>query len=88
MLVTSVLSSMPTCHLNVFPLATWTEKHINKIRWSILWKGEENANGGHCLVNWPTVSKPKEFGGLGMSDLDKVRRVLCLRWLWQDWVDG
>ena len=43
--------------------------------------------GGHCLVNWPTVSKPKNLGGLEVSDLDKFGRVLCLRWLWQDWVD-
>ena len=55
-LVTSVLSSMPTYHLTIFPLATWARKQIDKIRRSFLWKGDDNANGGHCLVNWPTVS--------------------------------
>ena len=42
-LVTSVLSSMPTYLLTVFPLAAWAKKKIDKIRRSFLWKGEENA---------------------------------------------
>ncbi|CAD6258634.1 unnamed protein product [Miscanthus lutarioriparius] len=86
-LVTYVLSSMPTYHLTVFPLAAWAKKKIDKIRRSFLWKGEENANGGHCLVNWPTVTRPKDLGGLGVSDFDRFGRALWLRWLWQEWVD-
>jgi hypothetical protein len=68
-------------------LAAWARKKIDKIRRSFLWKGEENANGGHCLVNWPTVTRPKDFGGLGIPDLEKFGRALRLRWLWQDWTD-
>ena len=69
--MTSVLSSMPTYHLTVFPLAAWAKKKIDKIRRSFLWKGEENANGGHYLVNWKTVTRPKELGGLGVPDLER-----------------
>lgn len=86
-MVTSVLSSMPTYHLTVFPLAAWAKKQIDKIRRSFLWKGEENADGVHCLVNWPSVSKPKDLGGLGVPELDKFGRALRLRWLWQEWTD-
>jgi hypothetical protein len=78
---------MPTYHLTVFPLAAWARKKIDKIRRSFLWKGEENANRGHCLVNWPTVLRPKDLGRLGISDLEKFGRALRLRWLWQDWVE-
>jgi hypothetical protein len=57
--VTSVLSPMPKYHLTVFPLVAWAKKQIDEIRRSFLWKGDENANGGHCLVNWLMVTRPK-----------------------------
>ena len=78
---------MPTYDLTVFPLAAWARKKIDKIRRSFLWKGEENANGGHCLVNWPTATRPKDIGGFGTPDLEKFGRALRLRWLWQEWTD-
>jgi len=35
-------------------------------------------NGGHCLVNWPMDTKPKELGGLGVPDLERFGRALRL----------
>lgn len=78
---------MPTYNLTVFLLAAWARKKIDKMRRSFLWKGEENTNGGHCLVNWPTVSRPKDLGGLGIPDLEKFGGALHLSWLWQVWVE-
>ena len=64
----------------IFPLAVWARKQIDKIRRSFLWEGEnKNANGGHCLVNWPNVNRPKDMGGLGVLDLDKFGRALRVR---------
>jgi len=38
------------------------------------------------LVKWSKVLKPKNFGGLGVLDLDLFSRALRLRWLWYEWV--
>ncbi|WVZ52900.1 hypothetical protein U9M48_003903 [Paspalum notatum var. saurae] len=86
-LISSVLSSMPTYHLSVFPLAAWARKRIDKIRHSFLWKGKAETNGGHCLVSWPLINKPKDLGGLGIINLEKFSRALRLHWLWRAWRD-
>jgi len=64
-------------------------KQIDKIRRGFLWKGEEPKimSGGLCLVNWPVVARPKNLGGLGVSDLERFARALRIRWLWFQWRD-
>lgn len=81
-LVNSVLSSMPTYFLTIFPLKQWAIKKLDHIRRSFFWKGTENCNGGHCLVRWTKVKWPKWHGGLGILDFDYFSRALRLRWLW------
>lgn len=84
-LINSVLSSLPTYFLTVFRLPKWAIKKIDKLRRSFLWKGEAEAKGGHYLVQWPKIMRPKQFGGLGILDLDLFSRALRLRWLWYQW---
>jgi hypothetical protein len=86
-LVNTVPTSIPTYYLTVFPLKKWAIKKIDKIRMSFLWKGAKNANGGHCLVWWGKVMRPKKFGGLGILDLDLFSRAMRLRWLSYEWKD-
>lgn len=50
-LLNSVLSSIPTYFLTVFPPAKWMLKKIDRIRRGFLWKGTESASGGSCLVS-------------------------------------
>lgn len=84
-LVNSVLTAIPTFYITVFSLQKWAIKKIDKIRRSFLWRGSENANDGHCLVNWGRVMRPKKISGLGILDLDMFSRALRLHWLWFAW---
>jgi hypothetical protein len=86
-LVKSVLTSQPIYHLTVFPTHKWLLKQIDRLRRSFLWKGEEpeKVSGGHCLINWSTVCTPKDLGGLGILDLERLARALRLRWYWFQW---
>jgi hypothetical protein len=43
------------------------------------------ATGGKCKVNWSGVCRPLHCGGLGIIDLERFGRALCLRWLWLKW---
>jgi hypothetical protein len=51
-------------------------KTINKICWNYLWRGRKEALGGHCLIAWPKVTRPKELGGLGIPDLRRLNGAL------------
>ena len=63
-------------------LPPWCLKAIDKIRRNFLWRGRKEANGGHCLIAWPKVARPKELGGLGILDLQRFGWALRVRWLW------
>jgi hypothetical protein len=63
-------------------LPIWAQKAIDKIRRGYLWKGRKDVQGGHCLVAWGKVTRPKELGGLGISDLKSLGWALRMRWVW------
>jgi mannosylglycoprotein endo-beta-mannosidase len=84
-LLNTVLSSIPTYFLTVFVAKKWAIRKLDKIRRGFLWRGAEEAKGGHCLVQWAKVQKPKKLGGLGVLDLEFFGRSLRLRWLWYQW---
>jgi hypothetical protein len=61
---------------------TWAVKAIDKIRRGFLWKGRRDAKGGHCIIAWLIVCRPKELGGLRISDLKTLGWSLKMRWIW------
>jgi hypothetical protein len=63
-------------------LAMWAIKAIEKILKGFLWKGRKEANGGHYLLAWPKVTRPKEFRGLRLFDIKRLSLALRARWPW------
>jgi hypothetical protein len=56
-------------------LALWAVKAIEKNLRGFLWKGRKEAKGGHYLLAWAKVARPKDLGGLGLFD---IRKLSCL----------
>lgn len=84
-LVNTVLTALTTYLFTIFPPPKWLLRKIDRFRRSFLWSGEEDAPRSKCLVNWNKVCSPKDYGGLGIKDLDRYSRALRLRWLWFEW---
>ena len=87
-LTNSVLTAIVTYFLTSLTLSSWAIKKIDKIRRNFFWTAEEEASGGKCMVNWRRICSPKEFGGLGIKNLECFGRALRLRWLWFKWDDN
>jgi hypothetical protein len=85
-LTKSVLTVQPIYHLTTLKLPDGTLELIDETRINFLWAGGESILGGKCKVNWAKVSRPKDFGGLGVMDLQHFASALRLRWLWNEWV--
>jgi len=80
--VQSVLTSILIYYAIALDLPPWCLKAVEKFCRNFLWRGRKEINGGHCLITWPKVSRPKELGGLGILDLQKFGWALRMRWLW------
>jgi len=93
-MVRFVLSAIPIYLLIAINVPKWFINAIDKIRRGFLWKGKEQANGGCCLVAWEKVSRPLDFGGLGIINLEVMAWALQARWQWhkktrtdRPWID-
>jgi hypothetical protein len=85
--VQHVLTATVIYHAMTLDLPKWDIKAIDKIRRGFIWKGRKDVLGGHCLVAWGKVTRPKELGGLGILDLQRLNWALRVRWLWLEKID-
>jgi hypothetical protein len=63
-------------------VAPWAVKTITTVIRGFLWSASDVASGGKCAVAWVNTCCPKEFGGLGIPNLQMMGMALRMRWLW------
>jgi hypothetical protein len=55
---------------------------MDKSRSRFFWEGIGNKRKYH-MVDWATVCRPKEAGGLGLLNTKMMNIALMLRWIWR-----
>ncbi|XP_009789469.1 uncharacterized protein [Nicotiana sylvestris] len=86
-LINSVLDSIPTYIMSLFPMPSKVQKQLDKLRRSFLWEGNSEGHKFH-LVKWATVTQPRSLGDLGIRDLSKHNKSLLMKWHWRYGQEG
>jgi hypothetical protein len=81
-LVNSSLTSVPLYMLSFYRIPVGVKEKLDRIRNNFLWDETEEKKKYH-LVNGQTVCMPKDQGGLGVLDLEKMNIALLAKWLWK-----
>jgi hypothetical protein len=68
-----ILNALLIYYMQAFWLSQATIDRIITLTRKYLWRGGDTFSGGHCLVNWGTISLSKKDGGLGVIDLRSVQ---------------
>jgi len=81
-LIKAVLQSLPLYYLSLFKLPSKVAQEINKIQRRFLWNGQKQGRY-NALVKWDVIQKPKQMGGLGVSDCTLKNAALLFKWWWR-----
>lgn len=81
-LINSILSSLPVFLLSVFRAPKKILNDIVKLQRSFLLGGGERDKS-ISWVKWSEICYPKNFGGLGVKDLESFNLALLGKWLWR-----
>lgn len=87
LLQNSVLASIPIYYMTCFVLPKWVIRRIDSIRRRFLWGKSKGQGKVISLMNWDLVCTPKQWGGLGASNLELRNISLILRWWWKAQTD-
>jgi len=80
--INSILDSLPTYVMSLFPIPAKVEERLDKLRRDFLWLGNKEGKGRH-LVKWQVVQLHKQSCGLGIRNLKIQNTCLLSKWLWR-----
>lgn len=86
-MIKAYLSSIPVYLLSFNKFPKWAIKALNTHLANCLWNDSEGNHKYH-LVNWDSVSMPKEYGGLGVPNLRDFNIFLLGSWIKRYNADG
>jgi hypothetical protein len=81
-LTNACLSSLPTFAMCLYLLYDWTHASMDKSRCRFFWEGVGDQRKFH-MVNWTTMCKPKDQGGLGILNTKLMNIALMMKWVWK-----
>jgi hypothetical protein len=76
------LDNLPMFAMGLFLLHDGIHARFDTHRSKFYWEGAGPKRKYH-MVNWPTVCRPKELGGLGLLNTKKMNQSLLLKWVWR-----
>jgi hypothetical protein len=74
------LENFPIFVMGLFLLHDGIHARFDSHRFKFYWEGAGPKRKYH-LVNWPTVCRPKEVGGLRLPNTKKMNLALLLKWV-------
>lgn len=80
-LIKSMLSSLPTYFLSLFPIPMVAANRLEKLQRNFFW-GSGGEDYKFHLVNWAIVCSPNSSGGLDLRRLPPYNKALLGKWLW------
>ena len=80
-LIKSILSSLPTYFLSLFPVPAKVANHMKKLRRDFLWSSIDAPK--MPLVEWVKFCMMLQNGGLGIQRLRQFNYALLDKWLWR-----
>jgi hypothetical protein len=73
--------------MGLFLLPDTSHGRMDSTRARFFWEGVGPKRKYH-MVDWDTVCKPREFGGLGVLNTKVMNIALLLKWIWKIYRDG
>jgi hypothetical protein len=81
-LAKSVLGNLPSYYLSLFKAPKRVLSILEGLRRSFVW-GDVDGKGKINWIKWDKLSRPKEFGGLGIGNLQDVNYTMLGKWVWR-----
>jgi len=80
-LLKSCLASILIYMMSVIKFPKWAIEAINSQMAHFFWNNQEGRGEKFHLANWLMVSQKKDYGGLGVPDLQQLNMCLLASWI-------